>query len=195
MENTKNLSKIINFIFEVGTAKNILRTHHQVLRNSDDNVASHSFRVAIIGLILADLEDANKDKVVMMCLLHDLAELRTGDANFIHKFYRKEDEEKAIKEQWADIPIGEEIIELLSEYNKRETKEAITAKDADILEQIFLQKEYMSDKSYDLQRWHNNMAKELKTASAREIADSALETNPLKWLYDFSDSIRGKVKE
>ena len=195
MENTKNLSKIINFIFEVGTAKNILRTHHQVLRNSDDNVASHSFRVAIIGLILADLEDANKDKVVMMCLLHDLAELRTGDANFIHKFYRKEDEEKAIKEQWADIPIGEEIIELLSEYNKRETKEAITAKDADILEQIFLQKEYMSDKSYDLQRWHNNMAKELKTASAREIADSALETNPLKWLYDFSDSKRGKVKE
>jgi putative hydrolases of HD superfamily len=182
------MEKIINFIFEAGTARNIFRSHHQVLKQSNDTISSHSFRTAIIGLILADMEKGNKDKIVQMCILHDFAELRTGDANFINKFYGKEDEDKAIKEQWSDIPGGKGIVKLLSEYNARKTKEAVIAKDADSLDQIFLQREYLPENSYDLKRWHNNIAKKLKTASAKKIAARALKTNPLKWVYDLDDA-------
>ncbi|MDD5146077.1 MAG: HD domain-containing protein [Candidatus Pacebacteria bacterium] len=184
----KKIEKIVNFFFEVGTAKNLLRNHHQVLKQSNDTIASHSFRTAIIGLVLADMEKANKEKVVQMCLLHDVAELRTGDANFINKFYRVENEENAIKEQWDDIPGGKELVRLLSEYNARKTQEAIIAKEADNLDQIFLQREYFSENSYDLKKWHGHIAKNLKTASGRKIAGLAMKTNPLKWLYDFSES-------
>jgi putative hydrolase of HD superfamily len=181
----KKLEKIIDFIFEVGTARNIIRSHHQVLRQANDSIASHSFRVAIIGLMLADLEKADSDKVVKMCLLHDLAEVRTGDSNFINKFYRVEKEEKAIIDQWSDMPGGRETIKLLAEYNGKKTKEAIIAKDADSLDQIFLQKEYLLEKLADLKKWHHHIASNLKTSSARKIANLALKTNPLKWVYNF----------
>jgi putative hydrolases of HD superfamily len=180
------LEKIVNFIFEAGTARNVLRSHHQVLPQSNDSIASHSFRVAIIGFMLAEMEKADQPKVVQMCLFHDLAELRTGDANYINKFYRKEDEEKAIKDQWADIVGGKEAMAILTEYNAKKTKEAIVAKEADRLDQIFLQIEYLSKKTADLKKWHEHIAKDLKTPSGKKLAQAAFKTNSLQWLYDLS---------
>jgi len=181
----KKLEKIIDFIFEVGTARNIIRSHNQVLRQANDSIASHSFRVAIIGLMLADLEKADSDKVVKMCLLHDLAEVRTGDSNFINKFYRIEKEKEAVIDQWSGMPGEKETIKLLAEYGGRKTREAIIAKDADSLDQIFLQKEYLSDKPYDFKKWHEHSVRSLKTVLARKIAEKASKTNPLKWVDNF----------
>jgi len=136
------------------------------------------------------LEKADSDKVVKMCLLHDLAEVRTGDSNFVNKFYRVEEEEKAINDQWSGMPGGEEAISLLDEYNGKKTKEAIIAKDADNLDQIFLQKEYLSERPYDLKRWHEHIARHLKTSSARQIADLVLNTNSLKWVYNLDEAAK-----
>ena len=192
----KNLENLINFLFEVGTARNIFRSHHQVIEDSNDTVASHSFRVAIIGLILAEMEKVkNKDKVLKMCLLHDLAELRTGDANFINKRYLVQNERKAIQDQWKKIIGGEKIILLLEEYNKKKSKEAIVAKDADILDQIFLQKEYLSKKPYDFKKWHALHRKRLKTKSALKIAKLVSKAESMDWVYDnFSSSIKKNKK-
>jgi len=189
-----NLKTIVNFLYEVGTAKNIVRSHRQVLKNSNDTIAAHSFRTAIIGLILAELENANEDKVLKMCLLHDLAELRTGDANFINKYYRVEQEEKAIQGQWKDIVGGKKVISLLKEYNERKSKEAIVAKDADILDQIFLQKEYLFHRPYDFKKWHDNMERQVKTKSALKIARLVFKTRTMDWLYDFAKSIKDNKK-
>lgn len=120
----------------------------------------------------------------------DLAETRTGDANFINNFYRVENEEKAIQNQWKNIRGGKEIISLLKEYNERKSKELIVAKDADNLDQIFSQKEYFPENSYDLKRWHNHIEKKIKTKSALKIARLAFKTRPIGRLYDFSDSIK-----
>ena len=182
-------------MFEVGTARNVLRSHHQLIKDSNDTVASHSFRTAIIGLILAGMEKVkDKDKVLKMCLLHDLAELRTGDANFVNKRYLIQKEEKAIKDQWEKIIGGKEIIVLLKEYNQRKSKEAIVAKDADILDQIFLQKEYLPERPRDFERWHKNMERQLKTKSALKIAKKVFKTGSMNWVYDFSDSIKKNKK-
>jgi len=193
MQRKNNLKTIVNFLYEVGTARNIIRSHHQVLKNTNDTIASHSFRVAIIGLILAELEKVDKDKVLKMCLLHDLAELRTGDANFLNKFYRTENEERAIQDQWKNIIGGKEVISLLKEYNKRKSKEAIVAKDADILDQILLQKEYLSHRPYDFKKWHNHMERQIKTKSALEISKLTFRTQPMDWIYDFARSKGIKV--
>lgn len=71
----KNKTKqLIGFFFEVGTLRKVARAHRQTLLTDDlsDNIASHSFRVGIIGWQLAKIERADCYKVVMMCLLHDL---------------------------------------------------------------------------------------------------------------------------
>jgi len=184
----KDFKKIVNFLFEVGTSRNVFRSHRQTLRNTNDSIADHSFRAAIIGLILSEMEGVDENKVIKMCLLHDLAELRTGDANFINKFYQKQEEDNAIKEQWQKIPQGEKIILLLEEYNKRKTREAIVAKDADLLDQILLQKEYLLERPGDFKKWHLYTEKQLKTKSAKKIAFLIFKTNPLEWLYAFAKS-------
>lgn len=118
----KNLNFIVDFIFEMGTLRNMRRMHTQVIPNSNDTVASHSFRTAVIGYLLADLGGADKNKVLKMALFHDICEARTGDANFINKFYSEQKEKLAYQDQTKNIPSGEEIKSLLDELSRGKNK-------------------------------------------------------------------------
>lgn len=121
-----------------------------------------------------------------MGLFHDLAEARTGDANFVHKIYVKQDEKRAYREQLEAVPGGNEVVGLLDEFNECKTKEAMVAKDADRLDQILLQREYLQDKPHDFKLWHENIAKDLQTESAKELAGKIKERNPIQWVYNFA---------
>lgn len=178
--------KIVDFLFEVGSLQNMQRMHSQVLRLADETIAEHSFRAGIIAMVLAELEGVDKEKAMKMAFFHDLAEARIGDANFVHHFYVKQEERRAYQEQLKDIPGGREIIKLLDEFNRQETKEAIVVRDADRLDQILLQREYLQDKPQDFKLWHQNMAKDLKTKSAKELAREVKRHNPLQWVYNFA---------
>lgn len=177
-----NTERIADFLFEIGTLRNMRRMQSQVLPEATDTIASHTFEVVIIGLILAKLEGADENKVMKMCLGHDLAEARVGDANFIHRFYVRADEERAFSEQVSGTPIGEEMLEIIREYEARETQEAIVAKDADLLDQILVQSATLQDEN-DKRLWNENSAKGLRTESAKELARKLSETNPLAWVY------------
>jgi len=122
----KKLGKIVDFLFEIGSLQNMRRMHSQVLRLAEETIAEHSFRTAIIAIVLVELEGADKkDKAMKMGLFHDLAEARMGDANFVHKLYVEQDEKRAYREQLESIPDGQAIVELLDEFNEEKSKEAI----------------------------------------------------------------------
>ena len=135
--------RLANFLFEAGTMRKILRIHRQTFLSDDmsDNNASHSYRVALIGWILAKKENADPYKVVMMCLLHDLGEVRSNDHNWVHKRYVKVFNDEIIAEQLGTLPF-DDFQEVVGEYEERKSKEAIIAKDADMLDQILLLREY-----------------------------------------------------
>ena len=78
--------KIVQFLYEMGTMRKLPRIHRQTFLTDDmsDNIATHSYRVAIIGWFLAKMEGADPYKVVMMCLAHDMPEVRSNDHNWIH---------------------------------------------------------------------------------------------------------------
>lgn len=44
-----------------------------------ESVAEHSFRTAILAMILTDLQGLDAEKAIRMALLHDLAEAEVGD--------------------------------------------------------------------------------------------------------------------
>ena len=184
-----NYNKIADLLFEIGTLRNMKRMHCQTLPQANDTIASHSFEVAIIGMILAEMENVDENKVLKMCLFHDVAKARTGDANFIHSHYVKMDEEKAIRDQYFETPLEEEIIEILDEYNKRKSKESIIAKDADLINQTLLQCNYLK-KSEDLTRWNRHSMKLLKTRSAKTLTKTITERSPFEWFYNFPDATR-----
>ena len=159
----KNTNSIVNFLFEIASLRRIIRSQCQVIEKTSDNVSDHSFRVAVIGMILAKLEKADENKVMKMCLFHDIAEARTGDANFVNKFYGELNEEQALKDQFENIPNSSEIISLFKEYEQRKTKESLIAKDADILDQMILQQEYFSNDNKNRITWQVFSKKKLKS--------------------------------
>jgi len=185
-----DLVKIAQFLYEVGTMRKVARMHRQALLTDDmsDNIATHSFRVVMIGYFLAKLEGADPSKVMLMCLLHDMPEARTNDHNWIHKRYVVEKEDKVIEEQLGTLPFVE-LVEVAREYNKRESRESIVAKDADVLDQVLLLREYVWQGNREAQEWLDgkkekkpyNYLKYLKTESAIALGKIIYDAEPSSW--------------
>ena len=184
---SKKLEKITHFLYELGTLRKVARSHRQTLLTNDlsDNIASHSYRVTTIGWFLAKLEKADPYKVVMMCLFHDASETRTGDQNWVHKRYIKTFENEVIKDQLSGIPVARELLDLSFEYEKRESLESKLAKDADLIDQILLLKEYSWQGNQEATQWlkGSEQAKRLFSRSAKQMAKEIVSQRPSDWWY------------
>jgi putative hydrolase of HD superfamily len=163
-----------------------------MIQEVSDNISDHSFRVAIIGMIIAELEGCDVNKVLKMCLFHDVAEARIGDANFINKQYVDLAEEEAQKDQMKGLPIEKEVLGILEEFEKRENKESIVAKDADLIGQMVLQQEYFYKDPKNREIWQNHSEKALKTDSAKKLAQKIKISNPFEWLYELARDKTGE---
>ena len=182
MSSKTSYKSIINFLYEVGTLRKIPRSHMQTLLTSDlsDNISSHSFRVCVIGLMLANLEKANVSKVLTMCLFHDITESRSGDQNWVHKKYVKVFDDEIISDQLKNLPNSKEFLTIIQEYQNRKTPEAIITKDADLLDQILLLQEYIRSGNQEAKNWksHINL---LVTKSAIALGQQIIHTVPSTW--------------
>lgn len=182
--------RIANFLYEVGTMRKLPRMHRQTFLTDDnsDTIASHSYRVALIAWHLAKIEKADPYKTVMMALLHDMSEARTGDHNWIHKRYVKIFEDEVIKEQLGTLPF-DDLEALATEYGKRESKEAIITKQADLLDQILLLREYEWQGNQEAKIWlvgkqaesGQRQLDKLTLESARSLGEKIYETAPSAW--------------
>src|SRR3989344_828215 len=95
------MKRDIDFLFEIGTLKNIQRGWRQHFGMDVANILEHSFRVMYIALILARMEKVkNEEKIMKMVLVHDMAETRTSDLSYVQKSYVTADEERAAKDMF-----------------------------------------------------------------------------------------------
>jgi len=188
------IKKLTSFFFEIGTLRKIIRSHRQTLLTDDlsDNIASHSFRTAIIGYFLAKEVGADSDKVIKMCLLHDIEESRAGDQNWIHKKYIKVFEDEIRKEQLEKIPHSQELLNLSKEYDKKKSLEAKVAKDADLLDQILLLREYEWTGNKEAKRWLDGGAQEKRMYNqiSRQIVKDISKQRPSLWWHNLWTSDR-----
>ena len=124
-----------------------------------ESVAEHSWRVALMAMLLApEFPEADMDKVIRMCLIHDLGEAFTGDIPTFDKTAADAEKEDALFERWiGTLPEAtkQEWTALLAEMNALETLEAKIYKALDKMEAVIQHNE--SDIStwlpleYDLQ--------------------------------------------
>lgn len=188
MEKDNDTKVIANFLYEAGSLRKIARAHRQTLLTDDlsDNIATHSYRVALIGWFLAKQEKADPYKVAMMGLLHDLAETRSNDHNWVHKKYVKIFEDEIRADQLKDLPDGGELYGLAKEYDLRESREAKIAKDADLLDQILLLKEYIHQGNKEAAKWIVGKPDDPKlfSESARSLAKALCAVEPGDWWGD-----------
>ena len=102
-----------------------------------ESVAEHSWRVAM--LMEDEFPELDIDKVIRMCLIHDLGEAFTGDIPAFLKKSEDGEKEEAILERWVGdfpAPYNAEWLALLQEMDALETGEAKLYKALDNLEAV-----------------------------------------------------------
>ncbi|MEU4333921.1 HD domain-containing protein [Micromonospora lupini] len=176
----------MTFIFEAGVLKRAARTGWWFAGvKQPESIAEHSFRTALIGMMLAAMEGADPARVSMLCTLHDTQETRITDIPHIAKRYLTAVPNTAVTaDQVAACPpaVAEVITAAVAEYEAGETMEAVVARDADKLECLVQAVEYRHQGVDNVQRWIDSSRAALKTASAHRLADAALSGQPLTWL-------------
>jgi putative hydrolases of HD superfamily len=185
---SKSPKAIINFLFEVGILAKTPRSGFHFLGSGQQSVAEHVHRVVYVGWVLAMLEGADQAKVMKMCLLHDLAEARTSDLNYVHQKYAHSDEEAAIRDLASTLVFGDEMLEILGELKERKTKEALITKDADQLEWLLSLKEQVDIGNSRAATWIPSAVKRLKTENAQAMAEQLLQTDSDAWWFTDKES-------
>jgi putative hydrolase of HD superfamily len=179
------VKRVAEFLFEVGMLKKTPRTGYQFLGSGTESVADHSFRTTVIGYVLASLEPrADRNRVLLMCLLHDLPEARTGDHNYVNKRYVAVDENKAIRDQVRKLDFGNEIIGLIGEFNAADSLEARLSKDADQLDLILELKQELDSGNPNAKDWLSFAVKRLVTKNAQKLAEEILNADSTDWWFE-----------
>lgn len=105
-----------------------------------ESVAEHSWRLALMAMLLEDeFPDTDINKVIKMCLIHDLGEAFTGDIPTFDKTEKDSRQEEEQFQKWVEdfpIPQKEQFQNLLQEMAELETQEAKLYKALDKLEAV-----------------------------------------------------------
>ena len=119
--------------------KDTLR-HSTTSGGRPESVAEHSWRVSLMALLLkGEFPEADMDKVVKMCLVHDLGECFTGDIPTFIKTDADRDVEDSLLARWVhSLPpeVAGELDALFREMDAQETLEAKLYKSLDKLEAL-----------------------------------------------------------
>ena len=156
-----------------------------------ESVAEHSWRIALMAMLIGpEFPEADMNRVIRMCLIHDLGEAFTGDIPTFDKTAADTAQEDALFAQWVQtLPeeTKQEFSGLLAEMNAQETPEAKIYKALDKMEAVIQHNE--SDIAtwipleYDLQLrygaenvkfspWFQSLKAEIDSWTKRKIAES-----------------------
>lgn len=116
-------------------------TRHCYTRNGrHESVAEHSWMMTLMAFLIRDeFPEADMDKVIRMCIIHDLGEAFTGDIPTFEKSEENEKTEEDLLFKWLKTlpePQRIEMTSLFEEMKKRETTEAKIYKAIDSLEAL-----------------------------------------------------------
>lgn len=179
-----NYAQSANYLFEIGIHSKTPRSGFWFLGTGEQNLAEHLYRATHVGLALASLAgDVDVAKVMQMCLLHDIAEGRTSDLNYVHQQYAEADEKAALKDITSSIPFGARLDTLLEEYKQRTSKEALLAKDADNLELLLSLKEQLDIGNPRAKEWIPSTLGRIKTEEGKKLAEAIIEANSSDWWF------------
>lgn len=184
----ENLKPIANFLFETGMLQKTPRSGFFFLGSGAQSVADHINRVSYVGFVLAKMNgQADLSKILQMCLFHDLAEARVSDLNYVHQKYNERLETKATNDLAATLPFGDDMKQIVEEYEERKTLEAKLTKDADNIELLLCLKEQSDIGNTRADSWMPPSLGRLLTEEGKQLAKEILKTDSDNWWYGNKD--------
>lgn len=156
-----NARELLNALSVAETLKDTTR-HCYTKKGRHESVAEHSWMMTLMAFFMRDeFPEADMNKVIRMCIIHDLGECFTGDIPTFDKTRQDEETEDNLLLRWVTSlpkPYCDEMIALYDEMAKRETTEAKIYKAIDGLEALiqhnisdlstWIPKEYELNKVY-----------------------------------------------
>lgn len=169
--------------------------HCYTTKGRHESVAEHSWMMTLLAFFLRDeFPEADMDKVIRMCLIHDLGEAFTGDIPSFDKTKADEKLEDRLLDEWVKTlpePYAKEMTELYAEMNERKTLEAKIYKAVDGLEAViqhnisdistWIPKEYELNKTYaddkvEFSAYLKALREEIRKDTIAKIEKSSSET-------------------
>ncbi len=148
-----NITDLLHALHVAERLKDTTR-HCYTSSGRHESVAEHTFRLALMAYFIKDeFPEADIDKVIIMCLIHDIGEAFTGDIPAFKKTTSDEDTEKRLLLDWVEhlpAPYNTEMFALYREMETRQTLEAKLFKALDGLEAVIQHNEA------DLSTWSDN---------------------------------------
>ncbi len=182
------MNDLAEFLFTAAMLRRTPRSGLQFLGSGKESVAEHVFQTMITAYTLVKMEqeqgrDVNENKILRLCLLHDMLESRTGDHNYVNKKYLKVDENKALDDMCRPLFFGAEVKALISEFEAKESLEAQLAADADQLALMALVKEQHDLGNPYACKWLTVAQQRLLTESGRSLGRALSESDWASWWF------------
>lgn len=154
-----NAREYLDIIHTVERLKDTPR-HCTTSHGRTESVAEHSWRISLMALLLRnEFPDTDMNKVVDMCLIHDLGECFTGDIPTFLKDDTDRNKEDSLLHEWVDsMPTGlsKDLSSLYSEMEAQITVESKIYKALDKLEALIQHNESplntWSDNEFELNK-------------------------------------------
>ncbi len=163
MKMKDKVKNTINFYTLCNKLKDTIRVGHKIWninRERVESVADHIYGTQMLAIAIYHEfnYDLDLNKVLYMLAIHELEEIVIGDLAFFQISSKEKEIEgiKACEEILKDIIGKEEILSLINEFNKRETKEAKFAYHCDKLECDLQVKLYDQENCFDITNQPNN---------------------------------------
>ena len=114
--------------------------HCYTAKGRKESVAEHTWMMTLMAFFMRDeFPEADMDKVIQMCIIHDLGECFTGDIPSFDKTEAHETQEEKLLNDWVNIlpaNYADEMNLLYEEMKERKTLEAKIYKAIDSLEAV-----------------------------------------------------------
>jgi putative hydrolases of HD superfamily len=176
------MKAVADLFFEAKMLKEIPRAGYHFLGIGKESVAEHCFSTSFIAYVMSRMQPGiDSLRLISMCLVHDLAEARTGDLNYVQKKYVKADESKAIADATRNLPFGDDIKDLMREFNAQETLESRLAHDADQISFVLDLKMLSDTGGKTPEKWLPFVVNRLKTDLGKKLAGEITSRNWDAW--------------
>lgn len=141
----ERFEKQLQFILEIDREKNVFRQTHLSGGGRRENDAEHAWHMAVMAWLLSEYANTSIDvpRVMLMLLIHDLAEIYAGDTYAYDEEGKKTQavrENEAADRLFGLLPEdqGKKLRALFDEFNAYQTPEACFAHTMDNFQPVLL---------------------------------------------------------
>ena len=171
-----NIPTLLNTLKLAARLKDVTR-HCYTAEGRRESVAEHCWRLALMAWLVRDeFPQTDINRVILMCLTHDLGEAITGDIPTFEKTKDDEQtEDKAVRTLFASLPdpTGAELTAIFDEIDAQQTDEARLFRALDKFEAVIQHNES------DIASWLP-LEYDLQLAYGEREADAFAYTRALK---------------